>query len=141
MTNTEEVVRLDELEDAMELYCIYKSMLINEKSKKRKIYDDWKNNFGAFYKWAVGNGFEKGLKLDIKDPRFGYIPCNIRFTHQNAMCNRTISRDKVFIKYDDDIKSATEWSHILGIPRTTIYDRRQRGWDDEEIIEGKRKAR
>lgn len=137
----EEVIGLDELGSALDIYCIYKSMLIAAESNRCSVCNEWLLNFGNFYKWAKEKGFEKGKKIERKSKKYGYEPENTRLTSPKRSTDGIRNCDKVYIKYKEEVRSATDWSHILGIPRTTIYDRVQKGWTDEEVIEGRRKAR
>jgi len=41
--------------------------------------DEWKDNFKAFYDWAIRNGWEKGLIIDRINNDDGYHPLNCRF--------------------------------------------------------------
>lgn len=48
-------------------------------SKGISVCDEWKNDKTAFVKWAIENGFEKGLCIDRKDPLKNYTPENCQF--------------------------------------------------------------
>ena len=137
----EETIKIDELEYALDIYCVYKSMLVAAKTNRCNVYKGWLLNFGNFYKWAKEKGFEKGQKVERTSRKYGYLPENTRIITPKRSANGIRNCDKVYIKYKEEVRSATDWSHILGIPRTTIYDRVQKGWTDEEVIEGRRKAR
>ena len=43
-----------------------------------KVCSDWSENFKNFYKWAVENGYHKGLTIDRKDTDGDYCPDNCR---------------------------------------------------------------
>ena len=135
----EDTIKLDELEDALDVYCLYKSMMATSRAEKSLVYSGWELNFGSFYKWAKENGFEKGKIIEKKSRTAGYVPENIKIMFPKKSITGSTSHDRVYIKYGEEIRSATDWSRILRTPRTTIYDRIQRGWTDEEVIEGRRK--
>lgn len=69
------------------LYAIYHGMLqrcYNPKSQRYKYYGssgvsvcaDWKEDFKAFYDWAINNGYEDGLSIDRLDSAEDYCPEN-----------------------------------------------------------------
>jgi hypothetical protein len=44
-----------------------------------KVCDEWKDDFIAFFKWCIDNGWKVGLKLDRIDNTKDYEPANCRF--------------------------------------------------------------
>lgn len=62
------------------------------KAKGIKVCDEW-NDYATFRKWALANGFRKGLQIDREDGRKGYEPGNCRWvTREVQMQNRTFTR-------------------------------------------------
>ena len=51
------------------------------------VCDEWKNNFMAFYEWAMANGYNDSLTLDRIDNTKGYGPTNCKwatYAEQNS---------------------------------------------------------
>lgn len=59
------------------------------------VCDEWRQDAAAFIKWALDNGWEKGLEVDRIDNYAGYSPENCRIvTHKENMANQRRSQDK-----------------------------------------------
>lgn len=53
------------------------------------VCDEWKNDFMAFYVWAIHNGYDDSLTLDRIDNEKGYAPDNCRWaTMKEQAANR-----------------------------------------------------
>lgn len=72
-----------------------------------------------FVKWALDNGYEKGLQLDRIDNAKGYSPENCRFV--TASVNSRNRRNTKFLTLKGETKCVAEWSEILGVSQYTIY--------------------
>lgn len=89
------------------------------------VCDEWKDDFKAFYDWAIKNGWRKGLQIDkdIKAKELNvealiYSPERCVFvTPKN---NSNARRSNRIIKYKGEEKSLTEWSDILGLKVHTL---------------------
>lgn len=86
-----------------------------------RVCDEWADKdtgFDAFYEWAVQNGYSPELTIDRIDVNGNYCPENCRWiTNQENQNNK---RTNVFLTYNGETHSMTEWSRILNIPYTTI---------------------
>lgn len=51
------------------------------------VCDEWRNDFKAFYDFAMANGWEKGLEIDRTNNDLGYSPENCRFVTHKVNCN------------------------------------------------------
>ena len=115
------------------LYNVYKTMrhrcnspksisYKNYGAKGIKVCDEWEKDFNSFLKFALDNGWEKGLHIDRIDSNKGYEPSNCRFVTRTIQ-NRNSRQSKYWvvngIKYDSAIKAA----RIYGVDSSTI-----RGW-------------
>lgn len=71
------------------VWCNVKTRCYNANTERYKDYggrgiemcNEWKNDFSSFYKWAVENGWEKGLLLDRINNDGWYSPDNCRFVN------------------------------------------------------------
>ena len=53
------------------------------------VYQEWIENFIPFFKWALENGYKKGLEIDRINNNGNYEPKNCRFiTHKENCQNR-----------------------------------------------------
>lgn len=82
--------------------------------------DEWKNDFKAFYDWAIKNGWQKNLEID-KDiiPKKLGVPATI---YSPEMCsivtgrvNKQYKSNRRELEYKGMVKSLSEWSEFLGI--------------------------
>ena len=126
------------------LYWVWQGIKRRCYSKKDKQYKDyggrgismtteWKNDFCAFQKWAIQNGYKKGLTIERIDVNGNYEPNNctwIPLRKQNM--NR---RTTHFLTYNEKTMSITEWANETGIPRKTISQRiNNYGWSIERAL-------
>lgn len=44
-----------------------------------KVCEEWDNDFGEFFRWALISGWVKGLQIDREDSDLGYTPDNCRW--------------------------------------------------------------
>ena len=52
---------------------------------------EWKDDHGAFVKWALSNGWKKGLQIDRANNKLGYSPNNCRFvTNSENSANQSM---------------------------------------------------
>ena len=126
------------------LFSIWKSMLtrcLNPNNKSYKYYggkgvsvcDEWKNNFQAFYDWAISHGYTDNLTLDRMDSIGNYCPQNCRWVtmkeqNENKSNNRKISAL-------GETLTLSQWSQKTGINITTLKSRIDKlGWSEEKAI-------
>jgi hypothetical protein len=98
------------------------------------VCEEWKNDFISFFRWAMANGWERGLQLD-KDTNGGgfiYSPSVCRFVTPKVNSNkRTTSK---IIEYNGESKTVSEWADYFGISLKNLYQRMSRGWSFEKCV-------
>ena len=125
------------------IYGIYRGMISRCYKKYSNNYNryggrgitickEWLDDFMNFYKWAMENGYYDDLSIDRIDVNGNYCPENCRWATAKEQANNT--RSTVFLTYNGQTKSASEWSRITGISRNTITRRKRSGWTDEECL-------
>lgn len=97
-----------------------------------RVCDEWKNDRNLFLEWAFKNGYKEGLQIDRIDNNGNYCPENCRWVTALENCNNTSKN--VFLQYNNEIHTLSEWSRLLGINRSTIYSRYRAGKTTEEIL-------
>lgn len=105
----------------------------NYGAKGVRMCEEWKNDFEAFYNWAIANGWRKGLEVD-KDKKGTkiYSPgtCSILTRKQNA----NAKTNNVLLTINGETKTAAEWADIVKIPAQIIRRRIREGWGHENAL-------
>lgn len=122
------------------IYTIYKSMkqrCLNPRSRAYKYYggrgisicEEWLASFQAFRKWAVGNGYERGLSIDRIDVNGNYEPGNCRWATAEIQARNQrprrrgierVGKPVVCVETGEDFKSASAASRKYGLSVNTI---------------------
>ena len=94
---------------------------------------EWRNDFGVFAKWAIGNGYAPKMTIDRTDNNAGYTPKNCAWrTIKDQMRNQSKT---VFVEWKGEKRSLQEWSDITGISDKTLRGRIiSRGWDIDRAM-------
>ena len=107
-----------------------------------KVCDEWKNDFMAFYNWALSNGYKKELTIDRIDVNGNYCPENCRWVDifQQASNKRKSIRNKsgyVGISYSETEKRKKRWCSRISIKHKII----RLGWyfTQKEALEARNK--
>lgn len=98
------------------------------------VCEEWRDDFKAFYDWAMSNGYRDDLTIDRIDNNGDYEPSNCRWvTVQEQAYNKSTSR---FITYKGETKTIGEWAKIAGLKTTTLWVRLNKlNWSVEKAIE------
>lgn len=85
------------------------------------ICDEWKDNFSAFYSWAMENGYSENLTIDRIDNNGNYEPSNCRWaTIEEQSRNR---QSNVVIQIGNSKRTLKEWREIFELEYGTILER------------------
>ena len=133
------------------LYYIRRSIIqrcCNENSASYYLYgargiqvcDEWKNDFEAFYQWAIENGYNEEkllsgrnkLTLDRIDNNGNYEPSNCRWVTQKVQGNNT--RKNHLITINGETKTMQMWCDLYHINKKAFYCRVKSGKVGEELI-------
>ena len=97
--------------------------------------DEWRNDFKAFYDWAMANGYSDELTIDRIENNKGYEPTNCRWVTL-AENNRNKPHVK-YITYNGKTQTIGQWTKELGLGKETIRERLKRGWNETEALMGR----
>lgn len=106
----------------------------NYYDKGIRVCDEWLNSFQEFKKFALENGFKKGLTIDRIDSNGNYEPSNVRFVTPKINCNNR--KNTFMVEYNGE-KHSLQLLHDelkIKIPYATIYTRILRGYTFNEAI-------
>ena len=102
------------------------------------VCDEWKNDFQAFYDWAIANGYDTNAKrgectLDRIDNDGNYEPSNCRWVTNATQQNN--KRNNHLITFNGVTHNISEWEKRLGFKRGVISSRiNEYGWSIEKAL-------
>lgn len=102
-----------------------------------KICDEWLNDFEAFEKWALANGYDENAPkgqctLDRIDVNGNYEPSNCRFVSMKEQERN--KRNNVLITYNGETHCMSEWAEMAGLKYITFQHRLYAGWSMEDAL-------
>lgn len=96
------------------------------------VCDEWRNDFMAFYNWAIAHGYNESLTIDRIDCNGNYEPSNCKWaTMKEQMQNK---RNNVMLELNGERHTISEWSRITGIKCGALQGRKYAGWSDEKTL-------
>lgn len=90
----------------------------NYKLRGIKICEEWLNNFQAFYKWAMNNGYSDNLTIDRINTNGDYEPSNCRWT--TYLIQENNRRNNIKININNKEFTIKELSKQFGIKENSI---------------------
>lgn len=88
------------------------------------VCEEWANNFEAFYKWALDNGYSEGLTIDRINNDGNYEPSNCKWSTLQEQSNNKSTNIKLTI--GNASKTLAEWCRIFEVDYSTVSSRYQR---------------
>jgi len=102
-------------------------------AKGIRMCDEWKNDFMAFYNWALANGYSDELTIDRIDYRGNYEPSNCRWASIRTQANNKSNVRKY--EYNGELHTMPEWSEIMNINYGALWERLNvLGWSVEKAL-------
>lgn len=95
-----------------------------------KMQKDW-NNFENFWR-DMGKTYQGGLMLDRINNEKGYYKNNCRWTDSYTQANNT--RRNVYIEYNGEKHTESEWNRKLGFNQGVIGKRIRRNWSIKKAL-------
>lgn len=100
--------------------------------RKISVCEEWQT-FEPFYEWAMANGYREDLTIDRMNNDGDYCPDNCRWATRKEQANNTSKT--IHITYGGETHTLSEWSEIVGVPKTALWKRiYQRNWSVEKAL-------
>lgn len=98
-----------------------------------KMCDEWKNDFTAFYKWALSSGYKDNLTIERKDVNGDYCPENCCWISLGEQAGNR--RTNLSIEYNGKTQNLKEWCDELNLNYKRVHNRMSKlGYSFEEAI-------
>lgn len=102
-----------------------------------RVCKEWRQDYSAFKKWALENGYKENLTIDRIDNDGDYCPENCRWaTYKEQGNNR---RNNIVVEVGDAKKTLSQLSEEFGIKRDTLRTRYEKCHDIDYILRPVRK--
>lgn len=96
------------------------------------ICDEWRDDFKAFYAWAMSHGYSDNLTIDRIDNDGNYTPQNCRWVTLREQQNN--KGNNHLVTMNGKTQNVTQWCNELGVNRTYVYKRLKKGWSAEKAF-------
>lgn len=103
------------------------------------VCDEWRNDFKAFYDWAMTNGYTDELSIDRIDVNGNYEPNNCRWVDMKTQCRN--KRNNAVVEYQGRKVSLIESSELSGIKYKILESRYERGDREDRLFRSPRKQK
>lgn len=101
------------------------------------ICDEWKNDFKAFYDWAITHGYQDNLTIDRIDSNGNYKPSNCRWATPREQASH-LAHTRL-IEFNGETYPLSGWARKIGISRQTLQMRLNKyGWSVEKALTTKK---
>lgn len=100
-----------------------------------KVCSEWldpEKGHENFRKWAIENGWKKGLSIDRRNNDGDYEPSNCRWATSKQQSNNT--RFNRLVTINGKTKTVQEWADIVGISQRSMTRRIEAGWSEEDLL-------
>lgn len=97
-----------------------------------KVCNEWYNDFMAFYRWSMENGYKEGLTIDRIDTDGDYCPDNCRWvTRAEQASNR---RSNIIVEYNGETMTLMQLIKKYNLKQSVVYQRHDNGWAIDDIV-------
>jgi hypothetical protein len=130
------------------IYNVWRSMKKRCSLPSRRDYKDYGGRgIQVCERWMSSRNFIKdmlstwkpGLTIERIDNNKGYYPENCRWATQKEQANNR--RNNRYLTLNGETKTLFDWSKELNIPISTLFNRLDRGWSDEDTLTKSRKVK
>lgn len=98
-----------------------------------KVCNEWKNDFKAFYDWAMNNGYKNDLTIDRINVNGNYEPDNCRWVDLFVQANN--KRNNRIISFNNKKLTLAEWAKELNLPYSVLECRiNKHKWSIEDAL-------
>ena len=121
------------------LYSIWSSLKKRCKDKQNPNYGgrgityckEWEQ-YEAFKKWSLENGYNEKLTIDRIDVNKGYCPENCRWISPKEQANN--KGNNIRITLNGETKTLAQWCEHFNVPYSRMRVRLSRGWKKEDLF-------
>lgn len=97
-----------------------------------RMFKEWRDDYLAFKKWSIENGYNDNLTIDRIDVNGDYTPDNCRWVDTIIQANN--KRNNILFTYKGKTQSLKLWCKELGVSYKTATTRYYRGHTLEECL-------